>query len=148
VAVDFDKGARRAQQLGIDVQQVGQSLAHHLSEARQKVRDNPRLLERAVEADNIAVTEKSGATRVTWETLGGLPEGFAPITVYASTREAVLNKTTLRELLERRYKREFAWAMARAGMFEDSLEGRRAAMRRAIAASVYVADLDLMGSAS
>jgi len=141
VAIDLDKNVKCAQSMGIDPQQVGQSLAHYLSEERRKVRDNPKLLEGRDEQDNLTVTEKRGATRVTWETLGELPAGLATITVHANSREAAVNKTTLRGLLERRYKREFAWAMCRAGMFEDSLEGRRAAMQRAARASVYVADL-------
>jgi hypothetical protein len=146
VAIDLDKNVRRAQQMGIDPQQVGQSLAHHLSEERRKVRENPKLLEQREETDNLTVTEKRGATRVTWETLGELPSGLAAITVHANSHEASVNKQTLRELLERRYKREFAWAMCRAGMFEDSLEGRRAAMQRAVRASVYVADLAIVSA--
>lgn len=113
MAIDLDKNVRRAQSMGIDPQQVGQSLAHHLSEARRKVRENPKLLEPRDEQDNLTVTEKRGATRVTWETLGALPAGLSAITVYANSHEAAINRQTLRELLERRYKREFAWAMCR-----------------------------------
>lgn len=146
MAIDFDKGARRAQQQGIDVRQVGESLAHYLSEERRKVRDNPRLLEKRDEVDNLSVAQRSGASRVTWETLGELPGGLSVITVHATAREANANRESVRSLLERRLKREFAWAMARAGMFDDSLEGRREAMRRAMRANVYVADIDLAGT--
>lgn len=137
----IDRDFRRARELGIDVNQVGESLAHYLSLERQQVRDNPKLLEpKPDEPINLAVTERIRADRVTWETLGTLPFDVAPVTVHARSRDAALNRCTLRDLLERRYRREFALGLVRASVYPDNVEGRREANRRAIAASLYVAD--------
>lgn len=139
----IDREFRRARERGIDVNQVGQSLAHYLSEERRLVRDNPKLLERHTGPDNLSVAQRNAADRVYWETLGELPSGVEHIKVFATTREAVINKTTVPELLDRRYRREFALGLQRAGEYEDTLEGRRAAMKRAMDASVFVATVDL-----
>lgn len=137
----IDREFRRARALGIDVNQVGESLAHYLSEERRKVRDNPRLLApKPDEPINLSVVQRRKADRVVWETLGTLPYDVAPLTVFAASREAAINRCTLRELLERRYRREFALGLVKAGLYPDSVEGRRDANRRAIAASLYVAD--------
>jgi hypothetical protein len=139
--VAIDRDFTRARQLGIDVNQVGESLARHLSEERQRVRDNPRLLEPLPdEPINLAVTERRKPDRVVWETLGTLPFEVSPVTVFASSREAALNRCSLRELLERRYRREFALGLVRASLYPDTVEGRRSANRRAISASLHVAD--------
>lgn len=139
MAIDLE--FKRARQLGIDVNQVGESLARHLSAERQRVRDNPQLLEPGPdEPINLAVTERRKADRVVWETLGTLPLDVAPVTVFATSRDAALNRCTLRDLLERRYRREFALGMVKASVYPDTVEGRRDANRRAIAASLYVAD--------
>ena len=137
----IDREFKRARQLGIDVNQVGQSLAHYLSEQRQRVRDNPKLLEpKPDEPINLAVCQRRRADRVVWESLGELPLEVQPVSVFATTREAVQNRTTLRELLERRFRREYALGMVRASVYPDTVDGRRAAMKRAIGASLYVAD--------
>lgn len=140
MAIDLD--FKRARELGIDVNQVGQSLAHYLSEERRKVRDNPKLLEpKPDEPIHLTVTERRKADRVVWETLGTLPLDVAPVTVFATSRDAALNRCTLRDLLERRYRREFALGLLRASVYPDTVDGRRQANRRAIAASLYVADI-------
>jgi hypothetical protein len=130
----------KAQALGIDVEQVGRSWAHHLSEARQKARENPQTLH-APEADTIAVIQKSGPTALRWETLSPLPHGIPEITVHASSREASKNRVSVTQLLERRYKRELGLALIRAGEFPDTVEGMRGAMGRAMRASVFVAEV-------
>lgn len=132
----------KAQSKGIDVQQVITSLATHLLEERRKLRDNPRMGDGNA-SETLTVIQKNGATRIEWETLGTLPHEIPQITVFASSREAVANRESVTSLLERRYKREYALALVRAGEFPDTLEGSRQAMGRAIRARVFVADAGL-----
>lgn len=134
---------RKAQERGIDVNQVFESYARHLSNDRRKVRDNPKLLDTLKPADrySLAVTQESTATGVRWRSLGGLPAGVDDITVTGSSFEAARNRCTLHELMEMRYRRELASALQRAGLYQADLAGRRAAMAVALASSISVADL-------
>lgn len=140
MAWDLDKGRER----GINVQDVFESYADHLIKERKKVRENPKLLD-LVKPDmgpfNLSVTQKPGASATYWTSLGELPHGVPAFTVFANSFDAALNKTTLRELLERRYFRELAITWIRAGVYPDDLDGRRDANRAARACKVYVADV-------
>lgn len=137
---------KRAQQQGIDVAQVVESYGHHMLKGRQKLRDNPRQLEASKPPAHYAltVTQQSGASGVTWKTLGAI-DGVDEIRVTATSIEAARNKVSLRELLETRYRREFASALQRAGLYKADLEGRRAAMKVAMDSPITVADVGDLG---
>lgn len=144
-----DRKLEHAQSLGIPVQDVAESYAKHMLEQRRKLRDNPRLADasKPPERYDLAVTQDSAATGTRWRTLGELPHGIGEISVTASTWEAAKNKQSLRSLLEQRYRREFASALQRAGLYQTDLEGRRAAMKVALESPVTVVDVALAGLA-
>jgi hypothetical protein len=131
----------RARSLGIPVQDVAESYAHYMLRERQKLRDNPGLAVQLADRYDLAVTQERTATGVTWKTLGELPLGAQTISISASSTEAARNKLTLRELLEQRYRREFATALQRTGQYGTDLAGRRAAMAVAMNSSLSVAEL-------
>jgi hypothetical protein len=140
--VPIDREFKRARQAGIDVNQVGESLARHLSADRQKLRDNPQLLELHQEPrDNLCVAERATPSGVHWETLGELPERVDSIKVSANSWEAAMNKMTLEDLLKLRYRRAYALGLQKAGWSEDGVEGFRKAWQRASRAEIYRADV-------
>jgi hypothetical protein len=142
---DFD----RARSKGIDIQQVANSWAKHLSKERQRLRDNPRLLDagKPPESYSLAVTQEHTASGVRWRSLGEMPHGVGELTVSASSMDAARNKQSLRSLLEQRYKTELASALMREGVHPQGLDGRRAAMAAAIASTISVVDLAEAGQA-
>ena len=137
------KMEKRARDKGIPIEDVIQSYSTHLTKERRKLRDNPRQLESLKPATsyNLAVTQERTATGVRWRSLGGLPDGVDVITVTGSSMAAAKNKTSLRGLMEQRFRAELASALQRAGLYATDLEGRRAAMGVAIASPITVADL-------
>jgi len=139
---------RDAQERGIPVGDVVDSLAHHLLKQRQHLRDNPRSLDasKPPERYSLAVEQTDTANGIRWKTLGEIA-GIGEVSVTASTWEAAKNKQSLRSLLEQRYRTEFASAMQRAGMYQTDLEGRRAAMKVALDSSITVVDVKLAGLA-
>ena len=146
---DLRKGIKNAQQQGIDVGQVVRSYAKHLTDQRRKVRDNPRSLEGSAPPShyNPVVTESRTATGVRWRSIGGVPSECGELTITGSTHEAAKNKTSLRALLEQRFRAELASALQRAGVYQTDLAGRRAAMAVAIASPISVVDLADVGEA-
>lgn len=132
-----------AQAQGINVQDVVESWTKHLLDEMKANREKGL---RGAPLTNIqlkvAVEQRSTASGVTWKSLGGLPEGVETITVTASTLEATKNKVSLNHLLDMRFKRVLGEEMIRAGLFRQDLEGRRAAMAKAIDAEIFIADFD------
>ena len=139
------KGIHNAQQRGIDVQQVVQSYATHLTRERRKVRDNPRSLATLPSRYSLSVIQECTATGVRWKSLGGLPDGMETLAITANSHEAARNKMSLRALLEQRYRNEFASALQRMGLYQTDLAGRRAARQVAIDSPISVADLAEVG---
>jgi hypothetical protein len=135
--------ARKAQQAGIDVQQVLTSWQSHLLADRDKLRDNPQLAGAPPARLCIAVKQTRGGHGVRWESLGGLPEGVdGPIIATGTSFEASRNNLTLMGLVEMRFRAELAEAMQRAGLYHGhTLEGRREAMQRALDATVDPVDM-------
>ena len=133
---------RRAQEAGIDVQEVLDSWQKHLLDERDRLRQHPELAEKRPERLAVAVQRVCNAYGVHWTSLGGLPEGVEEIRVSATSVEAARNHLSVAQLVEVRFRKGLAEAMQRAGMYHGhTLEGRREAFARAIDASVDVVDL-------
>lgn len=132
---------RRAQEAGIDVQEVLDSWQKHLLDERDRLRQHPEL-ERRQERLAVAVQQQCNAYGVHWTSLGGLPEGVEEIKASASSVEAARNHLSVAQLVEVRFRKGLAEAMQRAGMYHaHTLEGRREAFARARDASVDVVDV-------
>jgi hypothetical protein len=135
----------RAREFGIDVEQVFSSWATHLSAERSKVRENPKLLDadKLPERYSLAVEQRNVGTGVQWRNLGALPHGMPDITVEASSFDAARQRMSVRALLEQRFLVQFAYGLLAQGLYPEGLEGRREALRAAMASQVFVADIAL-----
>lgn len=142
------KGLDRARAQGIPVQDVVNSYATHLTAERRKLRDNPRALEALAPAKSysLAVTQTNTATGIRWRSMN-LPAELGELSVTGSSWDAARNKMNLVQLMEQRYRVEFASALQRAGVYPATLEGRRAAMAVAIESKISVVDLVELGRA-
>jgi hypothetical protein len=77
--------------------------------------------------------------RVQWESMGTMPFGCPPIVVTCSHTEALRNRQSLRELLERRVRRMYRAHLLAAKRMPDA-----DALTRAMRLRVFVADVSLI----